>query len=246
MFKEPLDIQRFFETGYFVTELPESEADRLLEDIRKEIWIEVAPDVEDYSNLIEKDYKNRYIAAHSMLRPNDLRESYKRYQREFNEWAFPIIKHYKTANRILLSALMGVKGYFMDMHSDVGDRCPFTVLLYLGEDLREHQDQGGNLNIFDVTADNPHENPRLIEKIVPSHGKMVILNNLDPTIYHSVDEIKTDIRRYSILSSFGIDFVPDWQYEFKTDRNMSGQVLNPGVPISIDGHLDALNMLNGK
>lgn len=244
MFKENLDIERFFKEGYYVTYIDRKEADSILCDIEKEIWLEVAPDIEEYSKNIEKDYKKRYIAARSMLRPTDLRSSYERYQSSFNKWAKPIIEKYKTADRVLLSALMGVKGYFMDMHSDVGDRCPFTVLLYLGEDLNGDPSKGGNLNIFDVNAVNPHENPQLIEKIAPEHGKMVILNNLDPTIYHSVDEITSDIKRYSILSSFGIDFVPDWQYEFKDDKNLSGQVLNPGSPISIDGHSEALDMLS--
>lgn len=246
MFKECFDIEKFFREGFLVTQIEQKEADALLSDIQKEIWIEVAPDIEEYNQKIEKDYRKRYIAAHSMLRPTDLRPSYERYQNQFNEWARTIIENYRTANRVLLSALMGVKGYFMDMHSDVGDRCPFTVLLYLGEELTGNPDDGGNLNIFDVDALSPHENPRLVEAISPTHGKMVILNNLDPTIYHSVDQIKTDMKRYSILSSFGIDFVPDWKYEFKNDINWSGQVLNPGAPISIDGHSDALKMLNRK
>lgn len=243
MFNTPLDINYFFKNGYFITNIDQIYANKLLSIIKNEVWVKVTPDIEEYSGTIEKDYKNRYISVGSMLRPMDLNSAYKHYRDSFNKWASPIISKYKTADRVLLSALMGVEGYFMDMHSDVGDRCPFTVLLYLGDEINEMEDVGGNLNIFNVQAEDPHNHPELIERIAPLHGRLVILNNLDPTIYHSVDPLMKNAKRYSLLSSFGIDFLPDWSYDYEVDRNMSGQVLNPVAPVSIDGHNDVLNML---
>lgn len=243
MFDRKFNINAIFDDGYFVANIFEQEANKILEDIESETWVYVKPDIQENSGMIEKDYKNRYVALSSILNPTKLPNSYKNYQDNFNKWASPMLKRFKTAKRVHLSALMGQKGYFMDMHSDVGDRCPFTVLLYLGKDFDNNPDLGGNLNIFSVDARNPGENPSLIEKIAPSHGKLVILNNLDPTIYHSVDMVKTEGKRYSILSSFGIDFIPDWDYQYKNDLNMSGQVLNPGSPVFIDDHETILKLI---
>lgn len=243
MFSEDFDINKFFKEGYFVSQIDKSTADNIFNDIEKEVWVYVKPEADEYSGKIEKDYKNRYVSLRSILNPMNHPRSYQAYQDKFNEWAKALLIEYKTAKRVHLSALMGLKGYFMDMHSDVGDRCPFTVLLYLGKDLDDDPQNGGNLNIFEVNVKRPNENPVLVESIVPSHGKIVVLNNLDPTIYHSVDEIKTNIKRYSILSSFGIDVLPDWNYQYEIDSNMSGQVLNPGRPVCIDDHGEVLKFL---
>ena len=245
MIERKLDITSFYQKGFITEQISEDLADRLLEEMVTETWLKIDPDAQGPEEEIEKGYRNRFIAARSMLRPNDLPSSYREYKERFQEWAKALIGQYKTADRVLLSALFGSKGYFMGMHTDVGDRCPFTTILYLGKDLNPDEDIGGNLNIFRSDIDDPKSNPELIRSIRPGHGTLVVLNNIDPTLYHSVDPLQKNVVRYQILSSFGIDEVPDWEKEIKEDMSLSGKILNPsgGARLGIDDHDIAMRLI---
>lgn len=245
MIDRPLDLNKFYREGFVETVIEKEMADRILLDLERESWFQISPDSQAASEEIEKDYRNRFIAARSMLRPNDLPDSYAEYGEKFRAWASPLMTQYRTAHKCLVSALYGAKGYYMDMHTDAGDRCPFTVILYLGGSLPETEDVGGNLNIYEVNLSNPKHNPRKKHSIKPTHGKLAVLNNLDPTIYHSVDPLTRDVTRYQLLSSFGIDETPTWEFPLKKDPSLSGKILNPGgVPsLGIDDHPTALRIL---
>lgn len=245
MIDQPMDMNAFYEQGFLETVIEKSLADRILSDLKKEWWLQISPDPQSDGEETEKGYENRYISARSMLRPNDLPESYAEYSKGFCDWAQILISQYATAQRHIISALFGSEGYYMDMHTDAGDRCPFTVILYLGSDLPEDRDIGGNLNIFEVDAHDPKNSFRKKHSVKPTHGKLAVLNNLDPTIYHSVDPLTENVARYQLLSSFGIESLPDWEFPLKEDSSLSGKILNPGgVPsLGIDDHDVALKII---
>lgn len=215
---QKVDINKLFSDGYCVTTIDKVMADHILRQMKQETWIEVQPDeggFEDGSS--EKYYTGRYMSAQSLLKPVNLRPSHIMFANKFKDWAQPVLQRFEMADRVNLSAFCGVPGYYMEAHTDVGDRAVFDVIAYFGDGINEVED-GGVLNMYktDVTDPENPEKMRLVDQIVPSHGKIVIINNLSPIFYHEVTElVKKGVRRYQIVANFGMVDLPDWELDYE-------------------------------
>lgn len=236
MFTEALDLNAFYRQGYLVTDIALPSADALLAEIEKEAWVWVVPeDNEGEQNPYARTYQSRFVAADSLLRPTAIRPEYAAYRDAFRRWASPIFERFDHADQSLVTALAGGEGYEMDLHADAGDRSLFTTLLYLGHAACEPNEHGGELELVRVDAHNPHGGEQaVLERVVPVHGRLVVMNNLDPTVYHRVLRYtRTDRLRYQVFGSFGINDTPDWHFDTQVPEVWQGQCINPDRPLTM-------------
>ncbi len=215
---EKIDVQKLYSKGYCVTTLEKKLADKILKQMKKETWIQVQPDASGLEdNFGEKYYSNRFMSAQSLLKPAVLKSPYRSFANRFKTWAEPVLRRFESSSKVNLSAFCGVTGYYMEPHTDVGDRAVFDVIAYFGDDISSESD-GGTLNMFKTNVHDPEnrDNLELIEKIVPSHGMVVVLNNLSPIFYHEVTElVKKGAKRYQLIGNFGMLDLPDWEIDFE-------------------------------
>lgn len=214
-FKQPLCVDTLYKQGHFVADLTDEYADLLLKQVKRETYVEVQPDVEGLDIFGDKYYEGRYIAARSLLKPNDLRPAYQRFANQFNEWAKNVLNFYQAKSHYNLSVFCGLEGYKMDIHTDVGDRAIFDTIIFFGHDFSSHED-GGVLELYKVPIGADEETEAvLVDQIIPTHGKIVVLNNLNPTLFHRVTEVKKKgAKRYQFVANFGMIDPPEWDIEF--------------------------------
>lgn len=236
MFQSLMDLNAFYRQGYLVTEIDPAVADAMLAEMEREAWVSIHPENnEGADNPYARKYDNRFIAADSLLRPMSPKPLYAAYRDAFMQWASTIFQEFEHADKALLTALAGGQGYHMDLHADAGDRSLFTTLLYLGHGTPEPNPHGGNLELVRVDAHRPHEGDQeLLDCIVPVHGRVVIMNNLDPTVYHRVTPFKKpEGFRYQLFGSFGINDEPDWHLDGGVPDACQGVILNPELPLTM-------------
>lgn len=221
-----LDIHKLFRDGYCVGELCAEDADRVYAEMTSEAWIPISPNPELVNRNGDKYYSNRYIAARSLMQPTNLRSVYAEFMDAVFKWAEPVLKNYAHGDRALVSAFCGVEGYEMALHTDVGDRSVFDVLLYVGNDLSEST--GGALRVCRVDLNNPFDvQSEHLADIYPRHGLIVVLNKLNPTIFHQALTLTgTGIQRYQLFSSFGLAELPEWHYDFPETRGFIPSIEN--------------------
>ena len=245
---ETIDINKLYSQGYCITTLDKIFADKILKDMKEETWVEIQPDDEGLEDgMGDKYYTKRFMSARSLLKPTSLRPSYKFFSNRFKEWAEPVLRRFESAPKSVLSAFCGVTGYSMEAHSDVGDRAVFDVIAFFGDDIDSEQD-GGVLNIYKTNILDPYntENLKLIDKIIPSHGKVVVLNNLSPIFYHEVTElVRKGAKRYQLIGNFGMLEFPDWNYDFEEKPGFL-QSVEPGQIGVCSSIMDLLEKYDSK
>lgn len=218
MFQQKLDIENLYDKGFCLSKLDRDIADQIFLEMHKETFIDIQTDKQDkeepgkYKNY----YSSRYIAARSVLQPKNLRPVYQQFADEFIRWSGPIIKKYKSANQTTLSVFCGVEGYQMGLHNDVGDRSVFDVIVFFGHDIQSKED-GGVLNLYNlVKGDDGKEEKVLVGEVVPQHGLMVVVNNLNPMFCHEVTELKKKgAKRFQFIGNYGMLDCPDWRIDYK-------------------------------
>lgn len=242
-FTTPISVEDVFEKGYCTTQLSPSIANMLLKQLKRETFVEIQPDAEGLDISGEKYYKGRFMAARSLLRPNDLRPIYKLFSEEFNKWAHEIMKQYESAEKFNLAAYCGTENYEMEIHTDVGDRSIFDVIAFLGHDF-ETENDGGVLEVYRMPIGVDYDTYRdCIGKVIPKHGTVVVLNNLNPTLSHLVTPVKKpSARRYQLIGNYGMIDPPCWEYEF----NDIGGFALPGEVFTFSDHKRLIQSLENK
>lgn len=215
-----INIPELFAKGYTTVNIQKPWADRILKEMKNQSWVEVVPDVIDASGNIDKYYENRYISAQSMLQPDHPIPLFKRYMDSFMKWSGPAISRYEAGHEYHVSAFCGLEGYYMEPHSDVGDRSILDIVAYFGDDIGD-RDDGGCLNFYRVDLCDPENEDKmsLIESIVPEHGMVVVFNNMNPSVYHEVTKLtKKGCKRFQLIAQAGILNKPDWFIEFESEK----------------------------
>ncbi|AKO78059.1 hypothetical protein EN12_23455 [Vibrio cholerae] len=217
---ERIDINDLFTKGFTVGYLQEEWANKILKVLKNQSWIEVVPDVLNSDGEIDKYYESIYISVASMMKPDEPNRWFKRYMDEFCLWAEPVLSKFENGNSYHVSAFCGTEGYFMEPHSDVGDRSVLDIIAYFGDDIGD-ENSGGCLDFFKVDVKDP-ENPSkmtFLDRVVPKHGMIVIFNNMNPTIYHEVTKlIKPGCRRFQLIAQAGMIDKPDWSVDYKAEK----------------------------
>jgi len=214
--KKKIDIKSLFKYGYCVTTINKEYADKVLNELKKETWISVDRNDDDFAEGVsEKGYTNRYVSAQGVLRPNKVRNIYKKTADLIQEWSRPVLDNFAMGDCFKVIPFCGVNGYSMESHSDAGDRAILIAVAYFGDDMAE--EDGGTLDFhktnvakhYDLSLHHFHN------RVIPSHGKVVIFNALSPLFYHSVNKlIKPGVRRYNLFINFGLNLKEDHDFEY--------------------------------
>jgi len=114
--------------------------------------------------------------------------------------------NYGDFSHLQISAHRYLKNQTLLWHHDFHEALPINNILYLA-DHNINPDDGGLLEIGKWKADRngwgrQHEVTKTVT-ILPEHGTLVTLFNMNPSIVHSVTPLKKDYGRYSLICRMG-------------------------------------------
>lgn len=232
MFKNKLDITKLFTDGYHETDVTKEMADKIYKQMQDEAWIEIKPEKSTDLDMSDKYYYKRHIAAQSILQPRVLHDSYKEFFTSFCEYVNPVLAQYKNGDSSLVTAYCGTDGYEMELHTDVSDRSVIDVILYIGGETQSTGGTGGTLEIYQGAIKSySRGDKRLMHTVNTTHGKLIILNNMLPHVYHGVPRLHAPgARRYQLVANMGLPDSPNWRYPVPKRKGF----INPGKPILLD------------
>lgn len=218
------ELLELFTKGYLITQYDIEKSDKILRQMESESWLSLKSEHDVGDNY--KNVKNRSISVRSILQPLQRTEADDTFIKDICDYAKPIFDLYEGYDTHLLPSFCAGEGYEMTMHSDIYDRSIISVVAYFGNAIMEEKD-GGYLSIAKRQSDGTYAQ---LERIKPSHGKIVLLCNSNPTIQHSVEKMNaTGKNRYCYIGSFGTAENPEWNYKFKCESGF----INPRDPVLI-------------
>jgi len=242
IFKDKLDINQLFRDGYFETEIESVLADRIYETMLNEAWIELKPEKKRALDTSDKYYFKRHIAARSILKPAELHGTYSEFIEGFKRYAAPVLSAYSNGDEALVTAYCGTDGYEMELHTDVSDRSVIDVILYIGGETEAANGKGGSLEIVRGSLKNyDYEEKQHLHSVKTTHGKVIILNNMLPNIYHGVPRLEAPgAKRFQLVGNMGLPDSPKWSYETKSRVGM----INPERPVLLDDIERIIELMN--
>lgn len=213
------DLNHFFKYGYTVTQLSPALADYMLRLIEAEKFKHVDQEeiyvtyrrIASYHPEIAKRYPEMWtendvhVQAFDKIKWKDVYTHFWNdvLQQEYFSW-------FKSSFGVFSSfGMLAHKfnaGEELGWHRDLIEATYFGNILYLGDDDYT-KDDGGYLRVGRVKLDDKNS-PRLdtlevLGEILPNHGTLVTVTNLDPCILHDVVKLQTDKRRYTHGCRFG-------------------------------------------
>lgn len=202
-----IDLTSFFKKGYAVAKIPKNQADFLLQLARKQDYVKgdgfyagdnfEAPLISEWEemNIIPSENKDAPEIFQKYWNDLAASEFLAWFQRSFGLFTqgCPMLNFYK-------------KDSGMVWHSDCNDASYIGVLTYLTGDTFTEAD-GGYLGIGDCALNDENQvrkdTVQIVDKIVPNHGVVVFINNLDTTHLHRVERLLSDKERITLLCHFG-------------------------------------------
>jgi hypothetical protein len=181
-----MDLNSFFKLGFCVTQINKIDADRMLEETKK-------------LNFIYETKSEGYVKNQTCLNIHNQKiESF--WQNCLNSTHF--FGNFSFKNIIAHRYKIGEA---MEPHNDVLSRAFILNILYLTEHTFTQED-GGELIISQCNI-LPNAKissiPRMVTKILPNHGTLVTINNLNPCILHEVSLVKSDKIRIALSCQAG-------------------------------------------
>jgi len=205
--RDKFDINKFFKDGYTVTKIDSNIADYFLEVVKNQTYVEgdgYYASAGYGAPLISKWESSYVVPSYNEEAPkifkdfwNDLSTS------PYFEWFTKNFGDFSQGSPMINKYL---KNSGMVWHSDSYDSTFMTNILYLTSENFVESD-GGYLGVGKCQLNNDgflDENTITeIEKILPNHGVMVTVNNIDLTTLHRVEELHNKKERYSLLCHLG-------------------------------------------
>lgn len=195
-----LDADSLFSRGYSVTQIDSEVADSLLAVLRNQTFNEhsgfypdsVPPQVVSWSNQQTKapspisDFWRRLATS----------QFFHIFTLNFGDFSFfKMSAHRYELNQTLL------------WHHDFHEAVPVNNILYLSESKVISEEDGGCLQIGKWSIDRngwgQQSDAVLQTTIVPRHGTLVTLFNMNPSICHAVTPLKAPYGRYSLICRMG-------------------------------------------
>jgi len=212
-------LKDLFTRGFAVSSLPIEIADRMLGIIESQKFLSIQG-VDVYKQHTE--FKDRHLSF-----PEIWSNQGKAVQ-AFDDWNYPqelkdiwdfLRKKYLSGFETMMgsfdhSCMLAHRfseGQQIGFHSDTIEATFFGLVAYLGEsDFTE--DDGGYLRLGRARLDSQGKvlnwlknegNIVEISRILPNHGTLVILSNIDPTFVHAVEPLKIKKKRFTHACRFG-------------------------------------------
>ena len=199
-----MDIEDYFEKGYFVTELPKEFVTRLWQFIYTTNWIEhdgeykqipswspeeVTKFTHDHDNT-QPDVERYYGRQLATLAPNEIVNIGE------DLIALPLfdtLRYFKpTAILKHLQVWNGAEG--IPYHYDTIDGTDTLVFIYMTDEPEWREEWGGQITFRkELKAANLYE-----YTVQPNSATMVVVNNSNPLFKHKVTELKNNgVNRYT-------------------------------------------------
>lgn len=183
------DVNAFFRFGYQITSIDKPYADILLERIRSQNFFDANQERAGWSDPKVTHWEGDSLPSEFHHYWNHLSNSaYFSYFRE--NWGpfsqgLPMSNHFSVGNG-------------MAWHADLNDGSFMTTMLYLTADEFRIED-GGFLTV------GIKKGPMIVplDLVLPSHGVLVTVNNLNPHFQHKVMPLVSDKERYTVMCHFG-------------------------------------------
>jgi Rps23 Pro-64 3,4-dihydroxylase Tpa1-like proline 4-hydroxylase len=194
-----VQLNELFRDGFFVSSIDKELADRMLEVIKADTFVEDkvgSPDIAEWesdnpshNNAIPPEYQ-------AFMEGLGMSEATAHMRAHMGDWS-----------RVNCMLQRGRRGDSMVWHHDSYDPMHMVCLVYFTDDEWKPED-GGQLQVGVGDID---QNGFLVDQaqvqvrssISPNHGTVVWLMNTNPRFVHRVTEIKTDKIRYSMVGQFG-------------------------------------------
>jgi len=199
MIEGDFNTSMFFKKGFCTAKVEEGMSDYLLKLLRSQPLVEgdgVYQSEHFRAPLISKFESQKIIPSENPRTPIELIDFFDTVKKDkffhpirdflgnFTQGC-PMINHYR-------------QGDGMVWHTDSLDATIMTCCLYLTKDVFELKD-GGWLGVGKQTD----EELVIFDRILPNHGVLVIINNLDPTNLHRVDPVLSNKERNTLLFHLG-------------------------------------------
>lgn len=219
--KKEFDFKCFFERGYSEIEICRESADLLLHVIKNEQMVPVTTEYLSDGGL-SRFYKKRYISKRSLFQPQNLRPEYSAFLIDVLDYLSPLFSLCKidpNTSSHGLTAYLGMPGYCMEDHTDVGDRALVIAMLYLSDNKFDEK-TGGELTLSKVAYgdDGQITHKEKIHTIYPNHAKLVLINARNPLFQHGVlPLLDQNSYRYSLFMPIHSLSIANWHIPFVED-----------------------------
>lgn len=221
MFESQMDVASFYEKGFVRTSLSDAFASKLLLEVKSEHWVRVKKESNEDGSL-KRQYKDRYISKKGLFQPKRLRPAYSELLEGLRGYLdFVLSKYDLRETGDTLTPFLGMSGYMMEPHSDLGDRALIIVIVYLSDDVFDST-TGGELNFYNAKLSEDGEvlSRELSQTVYPNNGSVVIINPNDPRFEHEVREVVGDLKRYQLFITMGTESLNDWDVEFVEKKGL--------------------------
>lgn len=236
MFESELDLDHFFSKGFVVRKIKKDIADSLLENLKKEIFLdskqifdvyesdkysssvgEVSePEFNvklknslkfDWENVVHPDIWIKGVnGPHISKKPfNDYPEIFKNFWQEVEESMSWFTNIYGNFTHRYMLAHRYLENQSLGWHHDLSDSTWFNNILYLG-DTNFNKDDGGYLSVCECSIDDqglPTEIVSVLADVLPNHGTLITLDNMNPRILHKVYPLMVQKDRFTLSCQFG-------------------------------------------
>jgi hypothetical protein len=199
MIEGNLNLRSFFKKGYCVAKVEKSMSDYLLGVIQRQPFVEgdgVYASENFRAPLISKWESSKIIPSENKDAPQELTDFYN--QAKVHSFFKPIREALGEFSQGCPMINRFRNGDGMVWHTDSLDATAITCCLYLTPDEFTYED-GGWLGVGRAIGDSV----ALFDRILPNHGTLVVINNLDPTNQHRVDPVKAEKERNTLLFHLG-------------------------------------------
>lgn len=209
------DLERFWRDGYTVTKIDRDIADELLSGIEAQSYVD-EPDAYELDNPASVSLAKSWEGIRHPQAPDWDKKSpfntgpdlFKEFWSEvafseYFEWFTQLYGNF-TQQSVMVHKYMRNEG--MGWHYDVPDATMALNILYLTRDTFTEED-GGYLGVGHCSVDSEGvpvaDSVIEVERVLPNHGTLVTLNNMNPKILHRVQKLVAPKSRFSLVCQFG-------------------------------------------
>lgn len=215
MFSSRFNLNDFFKHGYTVTQLDVKLADQVLEWVEAEKFDKLSQRVIYKDRAVEEEMGKSYPSLWTVDgEPTQAFDRITWKETYTNFWNEVLQDDYfsffrKTFGNFSNFCMLGHEfkaGDELGWHRDLIESTYFGNILYLG-DNDYTRDDGGYLRIGRTQLDSTGlpliRSLKIVGEVLPNHGTMVTISNMNPCILHDVVQLKNQKKRYTHACRFG-------------------------------------------
>ena len=202
-------LKDLFTQGFFLTSIPKETADLMLEIVEAQDFSKVSG-VYDQQPEFQSDFNFPEVWMHrgKAVQAFDMNE----YPKELEAlWGQIAQEHFSGFQKIMgafdqtcMLAHRFSVGQEIGFHSDTTEATFFGMIAYLGDSGFSEED-GGFLKLGRATLSETGAISAVSEiaRVLPNHGTLVIVSNIDPTFVHAVEPLRSEKKRVTQACRLG-------------------------------------------